>query len=234
MEKKISKAKGNILQFIENKGISKREFYQKTGLSNGILDKNSGLNENTLEKVISAYPQINPTWLLTGEGNETRPRIYDVDKKKVVGLGVSPVNEPKIDYLKEHKSAVPYYDIDISAGLMELFNDEKETPSGWVNFPDFPKSNAVVNAYSDSMSDYINNGDKIAIRLINDLQIIEYGQCFVIVTEDYRFVKFIRKSDTPDNIKLVSYNSAYDDFEIPKSKILKLFLVTYVFKPTAN
>jgi phage repressor protein C with HTH and peptisase S24 domain len=221
----LETARSRILYFIENQNIKPVNFLKKTGLGKGFVDKshvNSGASDLYLAKILDKYPSINPEWLLTGKGEMLKSEELDT------------LQEPKIDYNKKHINAVPFYDIDISAGLMEFFNDEKETPSGWVNFPDFPKSNAVVNAYSDSMSDYINNGDKIAIRLINDLEIIEYGQCFVIVTQDYRFVKFIRKSDTPENIKLVSYNTAYDDFEIPKSKILKLFLVTYVFKPTAN
>ena len=43
--------KERILQFIENKQITKSKFYSVTGLSNGILDKKSGLTMDTVEKI---------------------------------------------------------------------------------------------------------------------------------------------------------------------------------------
>lgn len=60
--------KERILQFIDYKGFSKRKFYAETGLSNGILDKTSGLSVETLEKIYSVFPEINLEWLITGKG----------------------------------------------------------------------------------------------------------------------------------------------------------------------
>ena len=60
--------KERILQFIDYKGFSKSKFYRETGLSNGILDKKSGLTLDSIEKIYSKYPEINIEWLLTGKG----------------------------------------------------------------------------------------------------------------------------------------------------------------------
>lgn len=57
-----------ILQLIEYKGISKRKFYVKTGLSNGFLDKQKDLGVNKVVNILHSYPEINPVWLLTGDG----------------------------------------------------------------------------------------------------------------------------------------------------------------------
>ncbi|WP_060872901.1 S24 family peptidase [Myroides odoratus] len=65
---KISTTKERVLEFIENQGISKYRFYQETGISNGVLDKKSGLSVETLEKLLSKYPEISEKWLLTGKG----------------------------------------------------------------------------------------------------------------------------------------------------------------------
>lgn len=53
-----------ILEFIEYKGISKREFYAATGLSNGSLDKSANVGSDKLEKIISAYPELNLYYLI--------------------------------------------------------------------------------------------------------------------------------------------------------------------------
>lgn len=68
MEKKISIYKLRIIEYLDSKGISKREFYMKTGLGNGLLDKDSSLTLISVEKIISTFEDINAFWLLTGKG----------------------------------------------------------------------------------------------------------------------------------------------------------------------
>lgn len=69
MEQNISPIKQRILQYAVYKNISKRKIYIETGIANGVLDKTTGLTEDNIEKFISTYPEINPTWLLTGRGS---------------------------------------------------------------------------------------------------------------------------------------------------------------------
>ena len=72
--------KQRILQFIDYKGISKNKFYIETGLSNGILDKNSGFSMDTVEKIYYKYPEINLEWLVTGKGEMLKPNIKQVQR----------------------------------------------------------------------------------------------------------------------------------------------------------
>jgi len=58
-----------VLRFIGYKGISKREFYANTGLSNGFLDKSSNIGSDKLEKIISAYPDLSLLFIVTGNGS---------------------------------------------------------------------------------------------------------------------------------------------------------------------
>jgi hypothetical protein len=46
-----------------------REFYSKTGISRGTLESNTGITETTVAKFIASYPEVSPTWLLTGKGS---------------------------------------------------------------------------------------------------------------------------------------------------------------------
>lgn len=61
-------AKSNLLKYMELRGIKKPEFYKKTGLSNGFLDKNENISSNNVEIIISNYADISVEWLITGEG----------------------------------------------------------------------------------------------------------------------------------------------------------------------
>lgn len=95
MEKKISVLKQRILQHIEIMGVSKRNFYIKTGLPNGLLDKESGLTEDSIEKYLHAYPDINPLWFITGKGSMFKNTVLDYEENVI--------NEPIEPYgLKDH------------------------------------------------------------------------------------------------------------------------------------
>lgn len=64
----ISPIKQRILYFTDNLGISKREFYKTIDVSRGTLESKTGIIEDIVAKFIAKYPDVNPTWLLTGEG----------------------------------------------------------------------------------------------------------------------------------------------------------------------
>ena len=64
----ISPIKSRILEFIAAIGISKREFYEKTGISRGTLESNTSITENIITKFFATYKNVNPMWILTGEG----------------------------------------------------------------------------------------------------------------------------------------------------------------------
>ena len=61
--------KQKILQYLDNKGISKYKFYQETGITNGILSQSNGLSEENTFKFLSTYRDISLTWLFYGEGS---------------------------------------------------------------------------------------------------------------------------------------------------------------------
>ncbi|WP_430410853.1 hypothetical protein [Kordia sp.] len=101
MERFYSKIKSRILKHIEDKGISKRQFYIETGISNGVLDKKTGLTELNIEKYLNTYEEINPTWLLTGKGNmytDNRNETNDIEQVSDFSLSLlnALVNDEKI------------------------------------------------------------------------------------------------------------------------------------------
>lgn len=65
-------AKSNLLIFMEKQGIKKPEFYKKTGLSNGFLDKNDNISSHNIEIIISIFPELSLEWLITGKGEMLR------------------------------------------------------------------------------------------------------------------------------------------------------------------
>ena len=63
--------KDRILQYLKIKNISKPQFYSDLGIKRGLLDAdkmNATVTDVIIAKIIVVYTDINPVWLLTGEG----------------------------------------------------------------------------------------------------------------------------------------------------------------------
>ena len=62
-----------LKQYIDAKGITIAAFEREAGMSNAAFGKalknNGAIGTDKLENILSAYPDINPVWLLTGNGN---------------------------------------------------------------------------------------------------------------------------------------------------------------------
>lgn len=62
-----------VKQFIDFKGISIAAFERSIGMANASFGKslkNKGaIGSDKLEKILSTYPEISPTWLMTGNGS---------------------------------------------------------------------------------------------------------------------------------------------------------------------
>lgn len=129
-----------IKQFTDFKGITNQAFEKSVGFSNGAfasqLKNNRTIGIDKLENILRAYPDVNPSWLLTGEGemlkkressgktssnvaDETRysnnndiliatqQKLIDLQDKTIIGL------EHKIDYFKNKIRALELENTDL-------------------------------------------------------------------------------------------------------------------------
>lgn len=118
------------------------------------------------------------------------------------------------------ESGVPYYDVDFCGGFDLVLNDQTYLPAGYINLPQYDKADSWANITGHSMEPLISNGDIIALRKIEDWQTyILYGEIYGIMTDEWRTVKRVRKSQNPEYIRLEPINKEYDEQEIPKSII---------------
>lgn len=129
----------------------------------------------------------------------------------------------------ELHSGIPVYDVDATAGSAELsrmLTDDRVI--GYVDLPQVNPECVIIRVSGDSMSPSINNGSFVAIRPVSATGIIFWGQIYVVVTENYRMVKYLRRHDNPDYVVLHSDNPAYDDIDMPRSDIQDLYIVETV------
>lgn len=72
MEEKFTNIKERILYFAKYQGISLEIFFEQIGMTYGSFkgkSKETPINSNALANIIAIYPDVNPEWLLTGQGS---------------------------------------------------------------------------------------------------------------------------------------------------------------------
>ncbi|MCQ2299761.1 MAG: hypothetical protein MJZ81_06525 [Bacteroidales bacterium] len=72
-------------RFIEAAGTNRAHFERRCGLSNGyIRNMNDNMSARTLMQVCKAYADLNPMWLISGEGPMRRDDARTVDDLREV------------------------------------------------------------------------------------------------------------------------------------------------------
>ena len=195
-------------------GLRQSAFAERVGtdVSNFSKQLNGKLSisEALVNKIVVGMG-VSKRWLMDGEGTPFEK-----------GSSLSPA----VSAGREQESGVPVYDIDVTAGAMTremLFADDRIV--GHISVPGINPMCRVVRVSGDSMSPVINSGDYIAVRQVTDLSVLYWGQIYVVLLDDYRMVKYLRRHEDRDKVVLRSANPAYDDIELPREAIRNLFFV---------
>lgn len=123
----------------------------------------------------------------------------------------------------------PVYDIDVTAGTRSLSREfTNENCIGVISLPGLNPECPVVRVSGDSMNPDIPSGALISIRPVTVSMPLYWGQAYVVVLDDYRMVKYVRRGQDEDKVVLHSANQAYDDMVVSITDIRALFLVETV------
>jgi phage repressor protein C with HTH and peptisase S24 domain len=120
----------------------------------------------------------------------------------------------------------PIYDIDVTAGDLpraQMFTDEHII--GAVNIPGIPLDSRIVRVSGDSMQPVIGNGDFIVVHELPNISQIAWGQIYVVILDDYRLVKYVRKHNDAQKVILRSQNPNYDDIIVRRHDIKEMMIV---------
>ena len=215
-------------EYMAKKGISYYAFENSIGASRGSISKavkeGKSIGSQVLEKIISVYTDLNPTWLLTGQGN-----IF-VDNEEILNNKQIEMYRLKTDSFVENQQ-IPLYDIEAVAGLVPLFQDSKsQDPIDHISIPHLPKCDGAVYVTGDSMYPLLKSGDIVLYKEIHDVaNEIFWGEMYLLGIdmsgEEYVTVKYIQKSENPGCVRLVSQNKHHQDKYVELSKIKALALV---------
>nr|DAN63408.1 MAG TPA: repressor [Caudoviricetes sp.] len=235
----MSSIVSRIKEFIDQKGVSVRKFEEKVGFSNGAFAsqyKNNGsIGSDKIENILHSYPEINVIWLLTGKGDMLKPRVEDIKNMS---------KEEQIKALKQIASGefykkpniVPFYENVATIGGTQQSADLSPVtaPTAYIDLGSmYPGANAAIRHFGESMSEYP-SGCILAIKKINNLKSIVWGQNYVVETDEIRVTKKLQTcKDDKNCIMAYSTNPSthpdgqliYEPFPIEKEDIRSIFHV---------
>lgn len=146
---------------------------------------------------------------------------FDTEKTRTVPL--------KNDLFK----SIPFYDINVSAGDIVFLDGgllKDKEPDDWFDIPKSVDADIAFPTYGHSMSPVITNGDRVAYKFITDWSFFNYGMKYMIVTDEQRMVKYLRKHEKEGFILLESENPEYDPIDMPISSVRNILQVRYIGK----
>ena len=209
--------KERIKRYIESKKISVSSFERAAGLSNGYLNQLRNCPSATrLERIASAFPDLNKDWLLTGEGD-----MIIGQRNETTG----------IPFMGEAEM-VAAGDL---AGFGQPITPAQVTDNIILPALHFKPGDFAVSVRGRSMVDTehpelsINDGAIVCLRPWNE-SFIRWGEIYCLFTTSGYAVKKLQPSDKDDCLMCVSSNEGegYMPYNVSKADILGIAKVTAV------
>ena len=221
----ILTVKERILQFLDEREISKSLFFNKVGISPSNfkgVGKKSSIGSDLVVKILTEYPELSPEWLMLGEGEMLR----DPSKQAA--------NDPKKEIIPSHthQEGIPLIPIEAWAGALSgedysIMEDECER----YIVPSFKDADFLITVRGDSMTPRYYSGDIVACRkvFLSDLW-FQWGKVYIIDTNQGSLLKKVRRGSSEETITLVSENPEYEPFELRKDQIYNIAIVQGVIR----
>lgn len=232
MTTNIATSKERLVEYLDCKGISNSDFFSKTGLKRGIIDKDKLHQQLTSDKIaiiIASYDDINIEWLITGNGDmlTNKPKASFTETETTTPLEIKPIGDFKVSEKAVDFQKVPLYELEATAGI---FAQGDLTPYviDYISIPNAPKCDGAILARGDSMEPIIKSGDLLLYKE-HDINNIMYGHMYIVDFDldgdSMIVVKYIKKDKDPKRIVLESENPRYQPMDIALEQVRHIAMV---------
>ncbi|MDO4728422.1 MAG: S24 family peptidase [Bacteroidota bacterium] len=221
--------KDRLKSFIDYEGLTISAFEKKINASNGYVNsisKSIGLDK--IENVVEFFPKLNLEWLLTGRGSMLKSDHENQNSGVIIHHGNRKTRDALIDIQE-----IPLYDLEATAGLVELFKSGKAASIlETIKIPRLPHCDGAISVTGDSMYPLLKSGDIIMYKQIPvNNQSIFFGEMYLLGVmidefEEMITVKYVQKSDKGDEyVKLVSLNQHHSPKDVSIKNITAMAII---------
>lgn len=228
-----------LKQIISIQGLSVRAFEEKIGCSVGVINrcisKKTDVTSSVVIKIISTCREINPDWLLIGEGDMMRDKTKNfipsvpengTKSNRVVHdvLAAHPLIKMKSE---EKETSIPLVPLYAMAGKFPGESEVKEYDCETYSVPGLKGADFMIQVKGNSMQPTYNSGDIVACKRINNIQdsYFHWNRVYVLDTDQGPIMKRIKPGTDQDNITIVSDNPDFEPFQLHLSQIYRIALV---------
>jgi len=240
-----------IVKYIEYLNISFNEFTRNLGLSNGYIGSakktKRAIGSDVIEKILRQYPDINPAWLMTGNGQmlnsksnqlvsiEKHPQnahenAHDlVSKQKVHDLLPLSVREDTVDYTSApNPKRVPLL---TSRSFIDPNNENDTHALDYYDVPGASGADFLMSFHGNSMTPIVSNGDVFAGKIIPKTPIFSWGRIHAAEVDGVGVImgRLMDQFDSSDFI-LEPENKDYRPITIPVDDIIGLAICVAIVK----
>lgn len=236
--------------YMKTKSINDNQMTVMAGLSVGLIGKakasGKGMSSANIEKILCAYPDLNPNWLLTGRGamlQENNPPLTDsTHTNPVKGVNYIPHIPPKT--LIENTSdkpiiipathpneGIPLIPIEAMAGALTSEQTILEYECERYVIPMFKGADFLIPVKGSSMYPKYSSGDIVACQRVPMSNLFfQWNKVYVIDTTQGPLIKRIKPGSDKEHVSIISDNPNYDPFELHLSAIHSVALVIGVLR----
>lgn len=225
--------------YIAHKGLSVRRFEILIGASNGYVS-NIKLNITPAKQkqIQSAFPDLNMSWVLTGEGEMLRhaPSHNITGNNNIVGNNTG--NNTIIADTQAQKSTdnhskpiVPkYLASQPNTDVYKILNTDGHTMQldSMTAIPPYNNFDFYYIVRQDAMKPLYKEGDVLALAHTERGSDIIQGASMIIDTNDFGFL-LRRIYDRGDyyECRIINENSSFETQKIAKTKVIRLYRIVY-------
>ena len=203
--------KDRLTRFRQYKKLGQGKFERLSGLSNGYLTQlRKAPGSEKLQRILCAFPELNRTWLLTGEGD----MLNGVQAEQTI----QPSTESDIHL-------IPLLPVSAQGGsLNDFVVSIKESSCEKIISP-IKGADYAMSVSGESMAPEYPSGSQILIKRIDEKAFIDWGRVYVLDTCNGTVIKRLFPSETADKVLCKSINPELPPFEVSLSDVYAVYRV---------
>ena len=201
----MESVKERLITFIGSLGIGQAKFEKQCGLANGYVNNiRRSVTPEKLQKIAQEYPELNTSWLLTGEGEMLKTSTEQTE--------TTPYTVPLVPISAQGGSFNDF--------VVSVRDSDCEKVISPVKHVDF-----ALTVTGDSMAPEYPGGSQVLVRKVNERAFIEWGRVYVLDTCNGTVIKKLNPGRDDDEVLCVSVNPDYQPFYVKLSDVYGLYRV---------